>query len=154
MGGLETVDGDILLPAVAVDGEELLILGDDPEGASIGGAERRLSSGPMPDIDKTRAAEVYRQMRSVLSMELGLWWESISHRLPQVAEETGGMLRRTRGFEELAGEVERCAIDEIGRGAVGVLSPGRADAQHDHGQLVHPVRAGEAGREGALQLPV
>ena len=74
--------------------------------------------------------------------------------LLQVAEETGGMLRRTRGFEELAWEVERCAVDEIGRGAVGVLSPGRADAQHDHGQLVHPVGAGEAGLEGALQLPV
>ena len=79
MGGLETIDGDILLPAVAVDGEELLVLGDDPEGASIGGAERSLSSGPMPVLDKTRAPEACRQVRRVPSVELGLWWESISH---------------------------------------------------------------------------
>ena len=79
MGGLEAIDGDILLPAVAVDGEELLVLGDDSEGASIGAAERSLSSGPMPDVDETRAPEVCWQMRMVLSMELGLWRKSISH---------------------------------------------------------------------------
>ena len=57
-------------------------------------------------------------------------------------------------WNHLPGEAERRSVQKLGRRGVGILSPGRTDAEEDHRELVHPCGSGKPSPERPFQVPV
>jgi hypothetical protein len=129
--------------------------GQNQVRARVARRQRGAAAAVTADQDHPGGQQIIRQGgRGWVCSRFVVQWRS---RLELVHSSTpGGKKRRRRVWrgEKLTGEDQLGPIYRLGRRAAIVIPGGGAEVEEDPGQMINPVRPGQAGPEGVLKPSV